>query len=125
MEDGIHSRYLRGLEQKCQSKKVKNLKPNKSPALGGLIPEFCQVFWKDLKGPYMNMINESFSNGILPETAHKSVVALIFKKGDRKLLTNYRPICVNHYDYKILSFVLANRLQKVIHKLITHFKRDI
>ena len=64
------------------------------------------------------MIYETFSNGILPETARKSVVALIFKKGDRKLLKNYRPICLSNYDYKILSFVLANRLQKVIHKLI-------
>ena len=57
---------------------VQKLKPNKSPGLDGLTPEFYQLFWKDLKEPYMNMINESFSKGILPETARKSVVALTF-----------------------------------------------
>ena len=93
---------------------VQKLRPNKSPGPDGLIPEFYQLFWSDLKIPYMNMINESFYRGVLPETARKSVVTLIFKKGDKRLLQNYRPICLSNYDYKILSFVLAKRLQTVI-----------
>ena len=97
---------------------VQKLKPNKSPGPDGLIPEFYQLFWSDLKIPYMNMINESFLRGVLPETARKSVVTLIFKKGDKRLLQNYRPICISNYDYKILSFVLAKRLQTVIPCLI-------
>ena len=66
----------------------------------------------------MNMINESFYRGVLSETAQKSVVTLIFMKGDKRLLQNYRPICLSNYDYKILFFVLAKRLQTVIPFLI-------
>ena len=32
---------------------------------------------------------------------------------------NYRPISLSNADYKTLAFVLANRLQKVISKLIS------
>ena len=65
------------------------------------------------------MIVKSFSQGILPESIRKSVVTLIYKKDDRELLKNYSPICLSNYDYKLLSFVLAKRLQKVIHHLIS------
>ena len=50
-------------------KAVQKLKPNKSPGPDGLIPEFYQLFWIDLEITYMNMINESFYRGVLPETA--------------------------------------------------------
>ena len=37
-----------------------------------------------------------------------------FKKGDRILLKNWRPITLLTTDYNILSEALANRLQKVL-----------
>ena len=98
---------------------ISELKLNKSPGLDGLTPEFYKQFWNYLKIPYLDMIAESFSQGVLPESIRKSVVTLIYKKGDRELLQNYRPISLSNYDYKILSFVLAKRLQKVIHNLIS------
>jgi len=34
------------------------------------------------------------------------------------LIENYRPISLTNYDYKILTFILSKRLQKVVDKLI-------
>ncbi len=48
----------------------------------------------------------------------KAILALLFKKGDDTLLKNYRPISLLNYDYKIICFVLANRLQKVLKSII-------
>jgi hypothetical protein len=46
------------------------------------------------------------------------VLSLIFKKGDRELLKNWRPISLLNCDYKIAAFGLANRLHKVLPKII-------
>ncbi len=80
----------------------------KSPGGDGLITEFYKKFWDDIGPLYLNMINETYKKGELPYTMRKAILALLFKKGDKTLLKNYRPISLTNYDYKILCFVLAN-----------------
>ena len=98
---------------------VKNLKLNRSPGTDGLTSEFFQTFWDQLDSLYFEMINETFEKGSLPDSTKKSIITLIFKKGYKTLLKNYRPISLTNCDYKILAFVLARRLQKVIPNLIS------
>ena len=95
------------------------MKKNKAPGLDGLSNEFYQTFWNNLENPYLNMLYESFEKGILPASLRKAVITLIFKQGDRSNLKNYRPISLTNSDYKILTFVLAKRLQQVISKLVS------
>ncbi len=98
---------------------IKNLKTEKSPGSDGLTPEFYKHFWPVIKDMYMKMIKETQEKGELPYSLRKALLALLFKKGDDTLLKNYRPISLTNYDYKILCFALANRLQKVL-KYIIH-----
>ena len=98
---------------------VKNLRCNKAPGLDGLTNEFYQTFWNKLEPTYTKMLEESFTLGILPCSVRKAVMTLIFKKGEKTLLKNYRPISLTNCDYKILTFVLAKRLQKVAAKLVS------
>ena len=99
---------------------VKKLKENKSPGNDGLTPEFYKSFWHILKKLFMQMVNESSLEGELPDSLKKAILALLFKKGDHQLLKNYRPISLSNYDYKIIAFTLAIRLQKVIKKLVNN-----
>ncbi len=64
------------------------------------------------------MLNESYEKKELPYTLRKALIALLYKKGDETLLKNYRPISLTNYDYKILCFVLSNRLQKIIGNIV-------
>ena len=64
------------------------------------------------------MIHETYTNGELPYTLRKALLALLFKKGDKTLLKNFRPISLTNYDYKILCFVLSNRMQGVLKDII-------
>ena len=100
-------------------KVVNNLKRNKSPGMDGLTYEFYQKFWDKLEPIYMQMIKESFEKKILPDSTKKALLTLLYKQGDKSILANYRPLSITNCDYKILTFVLANRLQNVIKKLIS------
>ena len=99
---------------------VKKLKENKSPGNDGLTPEFYKSFWHIFNTLFMQMVNESNIEGELPDSLKKAILALLFKKGDHQLLKNYRPISLSNYDYKIIAFTLAIRLQKVIKKLVNN-----
>ncbi len=98
---------------------MKHMKKNKSPGLDGIPLEFYQTFWDIINDILLDVYNESFITGELPYSQRTSVLSLIFKKGDRLLLKNFRPISLATTDYKIMAFVLANRLQKVLDKIIS------
>ena len=98
---------------------MKHMKKNKSPGLDGIPLEFYQTFWNTIGDILIDVYNESFITGELPYSQRTSVLSLIFKKGDRLLLKNYRPISLATTDYKIMAFVLAHRLQKVLDKIIS------
>ena len=98
---------------------VKKLKTNKSPGLDGIISEFYQAFWPTLKVPFLNMLKETYTQGELPVSARKAVLSLLYKKGDKNDLKNYRPISLMNCDYKILAAILATRMQKVIKEIVS------
>jgi len=97
---------------------IGKLNKNKSPGLDGLSAEFYQTFWSLIGSFLVEVFNECYTKGALPTSSKKSILGLIFKKGDKNLLKNYRPISLTNTDYKILAFVLSNRLHQVIDKII-------
>ena len=52
------------------------------------------------------------------------VLSLIFKKDDPLLLENDRPISLLSVDLKLLSYVLFQRLKKIIPKRITGYLQN-
>ena len=52
-------------------------------------------------------------------TQRKGVITLLYKKGDRADLDNWRPISLLNYDYKICTMALSLRLHKVLDKMIS------
>ena len=99
---------------------IVDIKGNKSPGYDGLSPEFYKKYWKLYKDYFMNMVDESFKKGELPNSMKRAIISLLFKKGNSMFLKNYRPISLTNYDYKIIAFTLAKRLQKVIKKLVSN-----
>ena len=97
---------------------VKNMNTNKSPGPDGLTVEFFRKFW-DLLGPYLvHVYNECFDFGEMCESMKTSNTRVIFKKGDRKSLKNWRPISLLNVDYKICSKALSVRLSKVLQFIV-------
>ena len=54
----------------------------------------------------------------LGATMKEGVISLLYKKGDRERLENYRPITLLCVDYKIVARVLVGRLKKALPHVI-------
>lgn len=98
---------------------LKNMKLNKSPGADGLTAEFYSYFWNLLGKLITDVLNEGFTKSELSVSQRTGILSLLYKKGDPTNLENWRPISLLNVDYKIAARVLANRIQKVINKIVS------
>ena len=67
----------------------------------------------------MSRMNYSKQKGKLSMSQRRGVITLLHKKGkDEEQIKNWRPISLLNIDYKIMTKVLARRLEKVIDHII-------
>lgn len=99
-------------------KAVRSMENNKSPGIDGLTTNFYKHFWPILSEKLTRVYNHAFRTGALAVSQRRGVISLLFKKGDRTQLKNWRPVTLLNTDYKILTKALANRLQQVLPLMI-------
>ena len=100
-------------------KALKQLKNDKSPGNDGFTTNFYKFFWPDIKHLLFESYNYSFETGMLINDQKRGILNLIPKADkDLRFLKNWRPVSLLNTDYKILTKALANRIQKVLPKLI-------
>ena len=97
---------------------IKNMKMNQLPGSDGIPVEFYLTCWTDIKDLLLDFMNIAYQTGDLSASQKRGILNLIFKKNDKILLRNWRPITLLNTDYKILAQILTNRFKKVIPKLI-------
>ena len=94
---------------------VNSLAKYKTPGTDGIPLGFYIKFWPLLSSLLLTVINESFQDKELSDSMKESITRLIFKKGDKRNLKNWRPISLLNVDYKICSKALTNRLALVFY----------
>ena len=107
-------------EEECLTA-LKEFKNNNAPRTDGFSAEFYKFFWSDLGTEMTASFNYPFQKGSLSISQKRgnTCISLISKKNkDKTLLENLRPISPLNVDYKILTKVIAKRLEKVLPKII-------
>ena len=94
------------------------LQTGKSPGSDGLPTEFYKAFWDDLGDVLVRVLNERFHTGILTDSQREGLLRLLFKKDDRRLVKNWRPISLLNTDYKLASKVITERLKRVMQSIV-------
>ncbi len=98
---------------------VAALAGGKTPGLDGFSMDFYKTFFFKLADPLLSMYMEAIHKKELPETLNQALITVLLKPGkDPNLCTSYRPISLLNSDYKILTKMIALRLERVLPSLI-------
>ena len=97
---------------------LESFQKNKTPGNDGVTIEFYVPFWSLIGRPLVDCVNYFYEFGELSNSQKQAIITLIEKKGeDKRLIKNWRPISLINVDAKIISKVLAKRLEKVLPNL--------
>ena len=89
---------------------IANFPNKKSPGLDGFTPKLLKEVGNDVVHPLTYIFNLSFSKGVVPDYLKQSKVIPLYKKGNRDVPGNYRPISLLSIFDKIMEKLMYNRL---------------
>ncbi|GJR83012.1 RNA-directed DNA polymerase, eukaryota, reverse transcriptase zinc-binding domain protein [Tanacetum coccineum] len=92
---------------------------SKAPGPDGFSFAFVKKYWDIIKKDLHDFINSFFASCDMPYGANSSFFTLIPKVNNPTLITDFRPISLIGIHYKIIAKILANRLSKVIDKIVS------
>jgi len=95
---------------------INKLKNNSAPGPDGISPNTLKKIHQFILGPLQHIFNLIIKTGIVPHQLKTSVVTPIYKNGDRKEMTNYRPISQINCFGKVLEMYLKNLLTAYLKK---------
>ncbi|CAG7718362.1 unnamed protein product, partial [Allacma fusca] len=93
---------------------IKKLKYGKAADPNGITNEQIKYGGEKLRENLLILFNKILEKQQTPSSWKNSNIILIFKKGDRKKIENYRPISISNTIGKIFSSVLNNRLKNIL-----------
>lgn len=97
---------------------VNTLKLKSAPGPDGIPARLLKSLWGIIKIPLTNTINWHLINNQLPTDYLTAKLRLIPKKGDSRIMKNWRPITVLNSKYKLLSSAYTNRVKTVVNKIV-------
>ena len=104
-------------------KSLRKMKNHKSPGPDGVIVEFYKLYWDIVGEDLHEVFISGLENEQLAYSQYLATLVLLYKKGPRPDIKNWRPISLLNTDYKLLSKVFAERIKKVLHKIINPEQR--
>lgn len=127
--DGILIRRISEVESKSLTAEftlveIKNAvwgcEGNKSPGPDGYNFNILKKFWNVVSLDFCRMVSEFHSSEKIVRGCNASFLVLIPKKENPVGLNDYRPISLVGCIYKVLAKMLAERLGKVMHSIISN-----
>nr|XP_013189558.1 unnamed protein product [Amyelois transitella] len=89
---------------------LSKLKNGKASGEDGILPEMLKEGGEKLLDALIVLFNRCLHSGDLPEGWNSAVVIILYKKGCKTDLNNYRPISLLSQTYKLFSKIITTRI---------------
>uniref|UniRef100_A0A803JAB7 Reverse transcriptase domain-containing protein n=1 Tax=Xenopus tropicalis TaxID=8364 RepID=A0A803JAB7_XENTR len=99
---------------------IKKLKSGKSPGPDGLSAEFYKILAPELTPLLLDLYNNTLQGlPLWPEANEARIILLPKKDRDPTNPQSYRPISLLNQDLKILTKIMADRLQQILPRILS------
>ena len=121
MENKTLNEEMPPLDMKQMREKVlkylKSLKPDKKGGIDKQSPRVLREVAEEIVDVVVMIFDESLKNAVVPGDWLRAIIAVIFKKGKKSVVGNYRPVS--------LTCILCKVMEKVVRDhIIDHMKRN-
>ncbi|KAL9674186.1 hypothetical protein QQ045_030456 [Rhodiola kirilowii] len=96
--------------------------PLKAPGLDGFPGIFYQKHWALIKDRIISFVRQFWEEGALDREMNKTLIVLIPKKNDAVRMEDWRPISLCNVAMKIITKILATRLQSILNQVISIYQ---
>ena len=93
---------------------INQMKRNKAPGIDQLTTDIIILGGEEVIQEMVTLFNDILKEKRIPKEWKEAKVILLFKKGDKNEVKNYRPISLLSHMYKIFIRVLNNRIERVL-----------
>ena len=101
---------FRLIDNRYTLKIIKDIKMSMSKGHDGISSELLKLVNDDITSCITLIINQSLTTGIFPDKLKIAKVTPVFKKCDKKIINNYRPISVLPVISKVFETVIFDQL---------------
>ncbi|CAH2097150.1 unnamed protein product [Euphydryas editha] len=114
LEEDLNVAEIQPIQETEIIREIKRLKPNKSPGPDGIANEALKIACTILTTPLTILFNKILDTSITPKEWSESNIILLYKKGDPKDVSNYRPISLLPTLYKLFSSIIEKRISPTL-----------
>ncbi len=93
-------------------KLLRNLDPHKAAGPDHISPHILKELATEISLSLTIIYNKSIQSGVVPAQWREAIVCPVFKKGQKYLASNYRPISLTCVACKVLEHIFVSALMK-------------
>ena len=93
---------------------IKQMKDNKAPGIDDISSDVYKEGGTEVIEQLTGLYNQILKEKKLPQSWKEAKIILLYKKGDKADIKNYRPISLLSHAYKIFTRIIQNRIKHIL-----------